>query len=251
MHGPDGTDYPNLMSFTDVTPPERIAYVHGSGEDPDPHAFEGAVTFEDEDGKTRITMTSTFPTAEARDFVVQNFHAIEGGNQTLDKLAAYLKTGAVTSDSRIGPDTHNPSATLAGLRGVDAAPSILSAGLRRRDSPSQTSCSTSGPAAACDSVTTVPTGMSPLWITGEYIVVDPPRHLVHKLSFADASGNAIQRPGFAFESTVEVTLEERDGVTDLTVRHSGLSREQGEHEGWTETLDRLAELLEGARNQGG
>jgi len=24
--------------------------------------------------------------------VVQNFHAIEGGNQTLDKLAAYLET---------------------------------------------------------------------------------------------------------------------------------------------------------------
>jgi len=92
MHGPDGTDYPNLMSFTNVTPPERIAYIHGTGEDPDPHAFEGAVTFEDEGGKTRITMQSTFPTAEARDFVVQNFHAIEAGNQTLDKLAAYLET---------------------------------------------------------------------------------------------------------------------------------------------------------------
>ena len=92
MHGPDGTDYPNLMSFTNVTPPERIAYTHGTGEDPDPHAFEGAVTFEDEGGKTRITMQSTFPTAEARDFVVQNFHAIEAGNQTLDKLAAYLET---------------------------------------------------------------------------------------------------------------------------------------------------------------
>ena len=90
MHGPDSTDYPNLMSFTEVTPPERVTYIHGSGEDSDPHAFEGAVTFDDDGGKTRITMTSTFPTAEARDFVVQNFHAVEAGNQTLDKLAAYL-----------------------------------------------------------------------------------------------------------------------------------------------------------------
>ena len=96
-----------------------------------------------------------------------------------------------------------------------------------------------------------PYGDEPAWITGEYIVVDPPRRLVHKLSFADASGHAIQRPGFAFESTVEVTLEERDGLTDLTVRHSGLSVEQGEHEGWTETLDHLVELLEGASEQGG
>ena len=95
-----------------------------------------------------------------------------------------------------------------------------------------------------------PYGDEPVWIIGEYVVVDPPSHLVHKLSFADASGNAIERPGFAFESTVEVTLEEGDGVTELTVRHSGLTVDQGEHEGWTETLDRLVALLEGARSEG-
>ena len=91
-----------------------------------------------------------------------------------------------------------------------------------------------------------PSSDEPVWVTGEFIVVDPPHRLVHTLSFADASGHAVQRPGFAFESTVEVTLEERDGVTDLTVRQSGLSVEQGEHEGWTETLDRLVELVESA-----
>ena len=92
MHGPDGTDYPNLMRFIEVSPPDRVSYVHGTGEEPDAHAFEGAVTFEGEGRKTRITMQSTFPTAEARDFVVQNVHAIEGGNQTLDKLTAYLES---------------------------------------------------------------------------------------------------------------------------------------------------------------
>jgi len=35
-------------------------------------------------------------------------------------------------------------------------------------------------------------------------------------------------------------------ATDVTVRHSGLSVEQGEQEGWTETLDRLAGLFESA-----
>jgi uncharacterized protein YndB with AHSA1/START domain len=92
MHGPDGTDYPNLMSFTDIRPPEHIAYIHGSGEDPDPHAFQGAVTLEDLDGgRTLVTLTNTFPTAEARDYVVKNFNAIEAGNQTLGKLAAYVE----------------------------------------------------------------------------------------------------------------------------------------------------------------
>jgi hypothetical protein len=43
-----------------------------------------------------------------------------------------------------------------------------------------------------------------------------------------------------------VTFEESDGVTEVTVRHTGLSLEQGEHEGWTETLDRLVELVESA-----
>jgi uncharacterized protein YndB with AHSA1/START domain len=94
-----------------------------------------------------------------------------------------------------------------------------------------------------------PSSDEPVWIRGEFIVVDPPGRLVHTLSFADASGRAIQRPGFAFESTVEVTFEERDGVTEVAGRHTGLSLEQGEQQGWTETLDRLARLLE--RTHGG
>ena len=94
-----------------------------------------------------------------------------------------------------------------------------------------------------------PSSDEPVWITGEFIVVDPPGRLVHTLSFADASGRAIQRPGFAFESTVEVTFEERDGATEVAVRHTGLSLEQGEQQGWTETLDHLARLHE--RTHGG
>ncbi len=37
-------------------------------------------------------MRSTFPTKEARDFVVKEFGAIEGGKQTLARLADYLAT---------------------------------------------------------------------------------------------------------------------------------------------------------------
>jgi hypothetical protein len=32
-----------------------------------------------------------FPTAAARDYVVREVKAIEGGNQTVDRLAAYLE----------------------------------------------------------------------------------------------------------------------------------------------------------------
>lgn len=91
MHGPDGTDYPNLITYKEVIPPARLVYAHGSGEENDAHSFDVTVTFEEQDGQTMLTMTSTFKTKEARDFVVKNYGAIEGARQTLNKLEAYLQ----------------------------------------------------------------------------------------------------------------------------------------------------------------
>ena len=39
---------------------------------------------------TRIEMRTVFPTKELRDEAVERYHAIEGGEQTLDNLAAYV-----------------------------------------------------------------------------------------------------------------------------------------------------------------
>jgi hypothetical protein len=48
------------------------------------------VTFAEEGGKTRLTMRSLFATAEEREMVVTKYHAIEGGNQTLDRFGEHL-----------------------------------------------------------------------------------------------------------------------------------------------------------------
>ena len=88
MHGPDGVDYPNYVSYIEVARPERLVYDHGA-DSGDPH-FHVTITFADEGGRTRLTMRSLFPTAAARDYVVREFKAIEGGNQTLDRLGEYL-----------------------------------------------------------------------------------------------------------------------------------------------------------------
>ena len=48
------------------------------------------VTLEEHHGKTRVTLSSIFPTAAQRDKTVKEYGAIEGGNQTLDRLAQYL-----------------------------------------------------------------------------------------------------------------------------------------------------------------
>jgi uncharacterized protein YndB with AHSA1/START domain len=89
MHGPDGVDYPNRTDYEEVIRPARLVYVHGSGEDADPHRFHVTIDFVEERGGTRVTMRSVFPSVAALERVV-SFGAIELGHQTFDKLAEYL-----------------------------------------------------------------------------------------------------------------------------------------------------------------
>lgn len=88
MHGPDGVDYPNLIRYEEVVPPERLVYMH-TGDD-GAASFHVVVTFEEVGSRTRLTMRSLFETVEAREFVVEKYGAIEGARQTLDRLAQYL-----------------------------------------------------------------------------------------------------------------------------------------------------------------
>ena len=89
MHGPDGTDYQEWIAWTDIAPPERLAMRHGESPD-DPDAFESVLTFAPDGPATRIELRTLFPTKELRDRAVEHYHAIEGGEQTLGNLAAYL-----------------------------------------------------------------------------------------------------------------------------------------------------------------
>jgi uncharacterized protein YndB with AHSA1/START domain len=92
MHGPDGTDYPNYSKFREIVPEERISYVHGGGREDGPGAqFVATWTFASlGPRRTRVTGRMVFPTAEARDTVVREYGAIEGGEQTLGRLADHL-----------------------------------------------------------------------------------------------------------------------------------------------------------------
>ncbi|MFF4242975.1 SRPBCC family protein [Streptomyces sp. NPDC001822] len=89
MHGPDGTDYQEWISWTEITAPERIALLHGESHD-DPNAFESVFTFAADGPETRIEMRTLFPTKELRDEAVEKYHAVEAGRQTLGNLAAYV-----------------------------------------------------------------------------------------------------------------------------------------------------------------
>ncbi|WP_245787212.1 SRPBCC family protein [Amycolatopsis saalfeldensis] len=89
LHGPDGTDYSEWISWTEITPPERIALRHGESRD-DPNAFESVLTFAADGAGTRIEMQTVFPTRQLRDEAAEKYHAIEAGEQTLGNLAAYV-----------------------------------------------------------------------------------------------------------------------------------------------------------------
>ena len=90
MHGPDGVDYKNRIVFREVTPRERLVYVHDDDGEGASGEFVATVTFVDVGGKTELTMRSQFASKAERDRVVEEFGAIEGGKQTLARLAEHL-----------------------------------------------------------------------------------------------------------------------------------------------------------------
>jgi uncharacterized protein YndB with AHSA1/START domain len=90
MHGPDGRDYQNRITYEEVTRPHRIVYRHGGGEDVEPVRFVTTVTFEDLGGKTRLTMKMDFPSADERTRVIKEYGADKGLAQTLARLSEYV-----------------------------------------------------------------------------------------------------------------------------------------------------------------
>jgi uncharacterized protein YndB with AHSA1/START domain len=92
MHGPDGRDYENRVTYDEIVAPERIAYHHGGGDDVEPVQFSTTVTFEDLGGsRTRMIWHGRFPTAEERARVIKEYGADKGLVETLSRLAEYLE----------------------------------------------------------------------------------------------------------------------------------------------------------------
>jgi uncharacterized protein YndB with AHSA1/START domain len=99
MHGPDGRDYQNKVTYDEVVPRERLAYRHGGTGEPEdrglePVSFHVKVTFTEQRGRTRVDMRMTFPSAQARDHVEKTYGAVEGLNQHVGRLEQYLARAA-------------------------------------------------------------------------------------------------------------------------------------------------------------
>lgn len=92
MHGPDGTDLPNRLTFEELSEPTRVVYENRPNA-AHPGGFRNTFTLEKRDGgMTLVTMRMVFPTVEERDDPVKH-GAVEAGKQTLDRLAVHVEGG--------------------------------------------------------------------------------------------------------------------------------------------------------------
>ena len=90
MHGPDGRNYENRITYEEIVRPERLVYRHGGGEDVEPVRFRITVNFEELGGKTRLVWSNNFPSAAERDRVIKEYGAAQGLVQTMARLAEFV-----------------------------------------------------------------------------------------------------------------------------------------------------------------
>lgn len=90
MPGPDGAQYPFKVQFIEIDKPTRFVYDYGTDAEDAPEPVRTNVTFEDQDGKTRVTLQLLFATTAAREGAMQ-YGAAAGAQLALKNLADYLE----------------------------------------------------------------------------------------------------------------------------------------------------------------
>lgn len=250
MHGPDGVDYPNSVTYIEVVKPERIVFDHGEG-DGKPDNFRVIATFADRGGRTSFTMRMVFPSAEARDLAVETYGAEDGLNQTLDRLGECAAAIA-------GPARNVLTVTLPSDREIlltrtfDAPRRLVYEACSKPEhvarwwgplGSTMIVCEMDfRPGGAWRFVLRMPDG-SECPFKGVYREITPPERTVSTFIF---DVDFIRD----FETVETATFEEHDGKTTLrvTVLHkSKESRDRqigaGMEAGASQSYDRLAELL--------
>jgi uncharacterized protein YndB with AHSA1/START domain len=254
MHGPDGTDYPNSSIFTEIVRPERISYSHAGGKKGATNAqSQVTATFEEVGDKTLLTLRMIFITAEVRDRVIKEYGAIEGGKQTLGRLADFLSGQPAFFISRefdapreLVWKCFTESDRLArwwGPKGFE----MLQCTVDLR------------PGGICLYGMRAPNGME-MWGKFVYCHITAPQRLVFINSFSDKDGSTQRHfasPTWPREVLNVMTLVESEGRTTLALRGGPINATEEERKtfeagfdsmrkGFGGTLDQLAEYLDAA-----
>ena len=86
-----GAPQPFRVKFIEIDRPARLVYDY-SGDAEDAEPVRTHVTFEDEDGKTKVTLQLLFASAAEREKAVK-YGAIVGAMQALESLAEHVEKG--------------------------------------------------------------------------------------------------------------------------------------------------------------
>ncbi len=255
MHGPDGTDYRNRITYDEIVPAERLVYHHGGDEQTVQVTFQTTVTFEPADGdpaKTKLTMRSVFPSAAEREHVSKMYGAVEGGMDTVSRLSAYVAKQTGVPSKRLVIALPTPTEIV--LRRVFEAPrELLWEAMSKAEHVRQwwgprrlkiTSCEMDFRVGGqWRIVHQRPGDTTEQPFRGEYLEIVPPEKIVQTFIF-DVEGIR------DFPATETMTLTERDGVTTLTTHVKHLSQQardghlnSGMEPGASETMDRLEEFV--------
>jgi uncharacterized protein YndB with AHSA1/START domain len=259
MHGPDGTDYDNKISYLEAREPEQLIYDHGDSNNP--AQFRVTVTFAEENGKTRLTMRSLFPTAEARNFVVEKFHAIEGGNQHLDKLGRHLAKMGSTGETTEQPFviTRRFDAPRALVWKAWSEPERLAQWWGPKGCTIRVKKLDFRPGGIFHYAMGMPNGAD-MWGRFIYREIAAPERLSWLNSFSDETGGLARapfNPSWPLEMLVTTIFAEEGGKTLLTLRagaHNASATERAVfaagfasmQQGFGGTFDQLADYLKKA-----
>jgi len=262
MHGPDGRDYPNRVTFDEIVPPERIAFRHGGEDDFEHIQFKTVVTFEDIGGKTKLTMHGIFPSAEERDRVIREHGADKGQVETLARLADYVDELA-EAKTEASPDDFVIARTFEAPRALVWKVWTEAEHLAQWWGPK-------GCTIRVVKLDVRPGGMfhyamayqpgHDMWGRFVYREIVPPERMVYVSSFSDPEGGITRAPfpkigpTFPLEVLNTLTLADDGGKTTMTVRGRPLNATEEERktyrgmfgsmqQGFTGTFDQLAAYL--------
>lgn len=236
LRTPDGNEHAFKGVFREIAMPERLVYTECS-DDPSVGSPEWVttVTFEEHDGKTKLTSMLLHKSKEARD----------------GHLKAGMEAGAAHSLDRLAEHLDTQEREIVITRVFDAPREIVFKAwtdperLKRWWGPKHFTnpvCEVDArPGGAIRIHMRGPDGtVYPM--TGVYHEIVEPERLIFTASALDAKGDPL------FEQLTTVTFEEHSGKTKLTLHasFSNIRLEAARHlagaeVGWNMSLDRLAE----------
>lgn len=240
MRAPDGKAYNNRMKFVDVVKNEKLAYKQDPDAESEQANFEVTVTFTARGAsQTEVTMRMLFPSNEERERVANTYHAIEGGVQTMARLAQHL------DDVQTGRSLGVREITLVRL--FDAPRELVFEMWAKPEHMMRwwgpkgfvlTSCEADFRSGGNFKFVMRGFDHKDYPFEGKYVEVTPPEKIVF-------DGLVHNVPGQNAHTVV--TFEDLGATTRLTV-HQEFNFEsdatRGAYEGWSQTLDRLGEVVE-------